>query len=283
MPEIGECYTIARKLNEEKMEVKTVKLSSRFNSHILKTPLFKINSLEGMKINQVFAYGKSVWFEFLNKTDRVIMVSQLGMSGSWFIDDHGRNKNNDHITFVGKKHILRYSDPRMFGKMRFFGFKKSEKNWKSLVLENFNFGVDPLNLTAHQLSKLLKESWGKKNKAIKLLTLDQDIVFGIGNYLASEMLYAAKIHPETPGSHITDKEYDSLAKEILRICHIAVDSGGHSFAEGFFHPDGSTGTMGDHIKIYGKEGSLCDLGHTIKKMDLGGRSTYLCPGCQKIK
>lgn len=280
MPEIGECYTIARKLNEEKFSVEEVEISKRFKTHILKTPLFKLETLKGLKIEQVFAYGKSVWFKFVNEKVRVVLVSQLGMSGSWFIDDNGRNINNDHLVLKGKKKRLRYSDPRMFGKMRFFLYDVDDTDWKEKTLENFAFGKDPMELSLKQLEDLLKARW-KKDKEVKILMMEQNVLFGIGNYLCSEILYVAGVHPQKRGKDLKDEEFKELARAIKSIISLAIKTGGHSFAEGFFHPDGSTGSMSKHIKVYGKDNDYCPEGHKVERIEQAGRGTFFCPVCQR--
>ncbi len=279
MPEIGECYTIARLLDKEKDEVKEIVLSPRFKTHILKTPLFKIESLKGLRLNQVFAYGKSVWMEFVGETRRVVLVSQLGMSGSWFIDDNGRNTNNDHFVIQGKKKRIRYSDPRMFGKMRFFEFSIDDTDWKEKTLENFSFGKDPVELSTTALTSLIKERWNK-DKEIKVLMMEQNVLFGIGNYLCSEMLYESKIHPQKKGKDLTELDFSNLAKAIKKVIALAIKTGGHSFAEGFFHPDGSTGSMSKYIKVYGKDQDYCPEGHKIERIEQAGRGTFFCSRCQ---
>ena len=280
MPEIGECYTIAKVLDKEKETIKDIEVSPRFKKYILKSPLFDVKSLKKLKIEHVFAYGKSIWFEFVGKKERIILVSQLGMSGSWFLNDLGRTPKNDHFVIKGDGKTIRYSDPRMFGKMRFFPFKVDDPDWKEKVLENFSFGADPVELSASELTALISNRW-KKSKDIKVLMMEQNVVFGLGNYLVSEILYDARIHPETKGKDLTDAQFSNLSKSIKKIVNLAIKTGGHSFAEGFFHPDGSKGTMSKHIKVYGKDQDYCPEGHLIEKIEQAGRGTFYCPICQK--
>lgn len=274
MPEIGECYTIANKI-PTLGKVTSVKKSARFNSYIAKTNKI-LQNLEGSNIGKPFAHGKSVWFPLVTKDGKSgFLISQLGMSGSWFLDTQGRDEKNDHLVIEGNGVKLRYSDPRMFGKMRLFLNETFEE-----TLKHFKWGVDPLTVSPLNLAEVMAK-WTKSSKKIKVLMLDQNVVFGIGNYLASEILYAAKISPHKLGKDLTKEDLLSLAKESQKIIKLAVKTGGYSFAGGYYHPDGTVGTMGPKIKIYDKE--RCPEGHLVVNENIAGRSTFICYKCQGKK
>ena len=62
-------------------------------------------------------------------------------------------------------------------------------------------------------------SLSKQRRAIKALLLDQSFSAGIGNWVADEVLYQSKIHPEQPA--------DSLTAEQVRQLHHALHLGIH--------------------------------------------------------
>lgn len=285
MPEIGECYSTASKIPALN-KVDQVILSKNFFKYISKTKNFKKILGENPIIQKPFAYGKSVWIPFLNQGKQGVLVSQMGMSGSWFLNDLGRPKKNDHLTLVSKKTTLRYSDPRMFGKFRIFTFdtKKTSEEMIEVVTKNYNWGLDPYRSSEIDILESLKR-WQKSSKPVKALILDQNVVFGIGNYLASEILFLAKVHPKTKGSSLSLENLKEISKELKKMVDLAVEREGFSFAGGYFHPDGEKGTVEEIIQVYNKEGILCPSCRKdkIKKINVAGRSTYLCPKCQKEK
>jgi formamidopyrimidine-DNA glycosylase len=283
MPEIGECYTIANQIPSiEKVE--NLEKSSKFFKYInLNKNCKTIFSAQKLIINKPFAYGKSIWFPIEVDNQKGFLVSQLGMTGSWFLDNCGRPNKNDHLTFFYKNHKLRYSDPRMFGKMQCFLVEegKNIEDLKKEIIKKYKWGIDPFIASIEDLTSQLKR-WQKSSKNIKTLMLDQNIVFGIGNYLASEILFASKISPYKLGKQLTQSDLKVLAKNIKKIVEIAIKTGGFSFAAGYYHPDGSVGQMAKHIKVYEKLGQSCpECSANIKKDFINGRATYFCQKCQK--
>lgn len=282
MPEIGECYSIAYNI-PPMGEVQRLQVSKNFSKYICKQAqdLLSLNKINA-KFGQSIAYGKSIWFPIETDFQIGILVSQLGMSGSWFLDSFGRDTKNDHLVVYFKDHKLRYSDPRMFGKMRIFWFEKNEQELLDKVIKNYKWGIDPYQSTEEQiLNKIIK--WQKSNKPVKALLLEQNLIFGVGNYLASEILLKAKVNPLKKGSTLDLKELKLISKYIKSISALAVNSGGYSFAGGYLNPQGGGGSMAKHIKAYGKEGQKCSQckKDNIKKIEVAGRGTFYCPSCQR--
>lgn len=284
MPEIGECYSIARKIPRMGMVNKWAH-SERFYKYINLDESFKSLPKEFI-LGQSFAYGKSIWFPITTPVQHGFLIVQLGMSGSFFLDDTGRDEKNDHLWLENNSQKLRYSDPRMFGKMKCFliDLTASLADLQNSIIKSYKWGLDPHQSSLTELMNQMVR-WQKSTKNIKSLMLEQNIIFGIGNYLASEILHKSKINPHTPGKNLSPKQIQSLAKATKDIVAKAIKTGGYSFAGGYFHPDGSKGQMAKYIKAYEKEGKVCPICKTgiIKKEFINSRSTYWCPVCQNNK
>ncbi len=52
---------------------------------------------------------------------------------------------------------------------------------------------------------------------IKAVLLDQSVTAGVGNWIADEVLYQAKIHPTRPASALTTEEVKHLHATIQRV------------------------------------------------------------------
>jgi formamidopyrimidine-DNA glycosylase len=231
---------------------------------------------------KVQAYGKSIWFFFKKDDKNYIMTSQLGMSGSWFLNDYMKERGNFHFAFkLNNGNWLKYSDPRMFGKIIIY----EGQNFDSITKEIIKFkkwGIDPMQSSvkdiAHNLSSLKKSG-----KSIKEKLLEQNIIFGIGNYLASEVLFDSKINPKEKCSNLSEENFKSIAQSIKKWIILAEESGGFSFAGGYILPDGSLGNLSTKVKVYQKDGGLCPVckNNKIVKDFMSGRATYYCPHCQK--
>ena len=133
----------------------------------------------------------------------------------------------------------------------------------------------------HEVSQTRNTIW------VKNFIMEPKVVAGMGNMYASEVLYDAKIHPETVANGISEKRYKSLANSIKKILHAAIEDGGTTL-EGFPNPFiDSTGAKGNYqheLKVYGREGKKCKRCKikNISRKDMRSGSTYYCEKCQKI-
>ena len=143
------------------------------------------------------------------------------------------------------------------------------------------------------LTKLGKEPWDEeltisylreklnKKKAIKTLLLDQEIITGIGNIYADEILFLSHINPEEYGSNLTNKNLSNIIKYTKEILEKSISLGGstiHSYAA----VDGVTGHFQQELLVHGKTGEPCpNCKNKIIKITVNGRGTYYCPHCQK--
>ena len=275
MPEIAECYSIAKQMPKVG-KIQQISWSSRFKSHIDKKHTF--TDLKGFSLGKPFGYGKSIWIPLSNKKQKGFIISQLGMSGGWFLEEKERNI---HLKILGEKNMF-YHDPRMFGKMNLFLFDIKEKGIQEKVLQNFNWGVEPIKNPEKVLDQLISKT--KSSRKIKELLLDQSLIFGVGNYLASEILFEARINPFIPANTLTSKQILKLEKASLKVINKALESEGFSFAGGYELPDGSGGKMTEKVKVYSREGKKCTTkgcSSLIKSDYINNRITYFCPNCQK--
>lgn len=278
MPEIGECYSIADSI-PKLGEVVEVKVSQQAKANIIKDNQ-NFLSLKGAIFQAPFAYGKSICFPLEYKSKIWILCSQLGMTGSWFLDDHFTKRGHEHLILSFKDgRRLRYSDPRMFGKMKIYSGKTTE-DIMNKIIEDHKWGIDPIKSEESEIfSQLLKLT--KSSSEIKKKLLEQNLICGVGNYLASEILYESQIHPQTACNKLSESDLLLIAQNIKEISIKAHKYKGHSFAGGYILPDGAFGTMNEHIVIYGKQ--QCPKKHKVQEIYINDRVTYFCPICQKKK
>uniref|UniRef100_A0A9I9DGC4 Formamidopyrimidine-DNA glycosylase catalytic domain-containing protein n=1 Tax=Cucumis melo TaxID=3656 RepID=A0A9I9DGC4_CUCME len=77
------------------------------------------------------------------------------------------------------------------------------------------------------------ESLEKKKLAIKTLLLDQSYISGIGNWVADEVLYQARIHPNQSAATLSKESCAALHKSIQEVLKraVEVDAESNSFPE----------------------------------------------------
>ena len=207
----------------------------------------------------------------------------MGMSGKVKIADVKPKvlDKHDHIVVSTTKGCIIYNDPRRFG---LFTCYKTDDLCKCSFLERV--GIDPFDekLTKEYLYKNLQK---RKKTPIKIALLNQEIVVGIGNIYASEILYESRILPTRESGQISADDCGVLIKNIRKVLEKAIRAGGSTLRD-YKKPDGSLGYFQNMHCVYNKTGQrcpdcVCDAALTggIKKTVMGGRSTFYCERLQK--
>lgn len=122
-----------------------------------------------------------------------------------------------------------------------------------------------------------------RNRALGSLYLDQAFLAGNGNYLRSEILWAAGLEPARKPASLTAVERQALAAETLTIARRSYRSGGITVtaalasrlkAEGLSRAD-------YRFHVFDREGQPCRrCGNTIERRTMGSRNLFTCPTCQ---
>ena len=271
MPELPEVETVKNGLIE-KVKGKTItKCSVRWDG-IIAYPDTKsfIKEIENQTINDITRRGKFLLFIL----DDYYLTSHLRMEGKYFIKAPSEPlSKHDHVIFtLNNNEELRYNDTRKFGKMHLV---KKDELYNSPVSK---LGKEPWD--KELTIDYLKEKLNKK-KAIKTLLLDQEIITGIGNIYADEILFASRIHPETNGSELTNKNLQDIIDNTRSILSKAIELGGTTIHT-YTAVDGITGRFQQELLVHGKKDELCpNCKNKIVKITVNTRGTYYCPNCQK--
>ena len=172
------------------------------------------------------------------------------------------------------------SSQLFFNDMRVFGWLKV-KDQDNLFKEFINYGPD-VNEARLTVSYLLKKA---KNRqiSIKQLIMDNQVLAGIGNIYANEALFRAKISPLRRANSLSKNEMSRLLLEMRQVIEAAIAFGGTTFDGQYVGVDGLAGAFQEELLVYGKEKQLCPecaKNFKIKKIKLGGRSSFYCEHCQ---
>ena len=135
---------------------------------------------------------------------------------------------------------------------------------------------EPFDMDADELYSHIHN----KKKHMKSLLLEQEVIAGLGNIYADEVLFASKINPLRLGESVTLEECKRIIKSARDILSLAIKEGGTTIRS-YTSSLGVTGNYQNFLKVHKKEGELCTCGCKIEKIKVGGRSTYFCPNCQK--
>ena len=108
---------------------------------------------------------------------------------------------------------------------------------------------------------------------IAVVLLDQRICCGVGNVYKSEVLFACRVHPDTPVGEVDPETRRRLVATAHRQLRANLDGGPRTTVPGV--PGG--------LAVYGRRGLPCRrCGHPIASGRHGvhARTTYWCPSCQ---
>ena len=280
MPELPEVETVAAILRPHLLQ-------RRLDSWIARRPRLREPlsqdgiPLPGQKILSLVRRGKYLLITF---TNAAVLLLHLGMTGSLAISPAtDPPETHEHLVLVFDNGTsLRLSDPRRFGLARVIPPGSRE-------LDIFLSELGPEPLSRQFTADVLAKSLERKTGPIKQLLLDQSIVAGIGNIYASEALFLSRIHPLRPGDSLSGDDLQALVGAIKQTLKKAIDAGAAEYSRNrpsLSHPvTGEETHFSQELFAYDREGETCLTCHRgkIRRVILGGRSTFFCPVCQKAR
>jgi formamidopyrimidine-DNA glycosylase len=201
-------------------------------------------ALTGHRLTAAHRRGKFLWAE----TDGPELGLHLGMAGRIAVDEPAEPWDRFALEFAGGGRMA-LRDKRRLGRA---------------VLEPDFTHVGP---DAAEVSRdVFRARVGRGNAPIKARLLDQGVISGVGNLLADETLWRARISPLRPAGELSEDELDVLRRQLRAAVRDAIRNGGvHT---GRFMP-------------HRKRGGTCPRGHRpLSRATVGGRTTIWCPVCQ---
>ncbi|KAK9816949.1 hypothetical protein WJX72_007331 [[Myrmecia] bisecta] len=233
-------------------------------------------ALQGQKLTAAHRKGKHLWFE-LNHLAPCLLF-HFGMTGSMRVE--GVDSPQYQTFSVDESQWpprfwkvqlefdsgvkLAFCDARRFARVRLQADPLNNEPLNKL-------GFDPL-LSMPSLEDLAA-ALKKQRRVIKALLLDQGFSAGVGNWVADEVLYQARIHPEQPAATLAEQQVEQLHHFMQHVPQTAVDAGADSAkmpADWLFH------------RKWDQRNTPKIDGHPISFSKVGGRTTAFVPALQKL-
>jgi formamidopyrimidine-DNA glycosylase len=270
MPELPEVETIRRSLLPHVVGARVIHVTVR--ERRLRRPIARNFStrLRGRRIAALERLGKYLLFRL---DDGSVLLVHLGMSGSLLLTPPRTPLGaHDHVAIAFDRDVvLVFNDPRRFGLLRVDrGANPAELG---------SVGRDSLNAPPSP------EEWRAlvrgRRLPIKNLLMDQRILGGVGNIYANEMLFQAGIRPRRRAATLRRQELERLDAALRAVLGEAVELGGSSISD-YRDANGQAGSFQIRHAVYDRAGEPCRVcGTAIKRIVLGGRSSFYCPQCQR--
>ena len=136
--------------------------------------------------------------------------------------------------------------------------------------------------TVKQVAQRLMETAFYRRRLTTLL-LDQQFLSGLGNYLRSEILFAAGVHPTLRPVDCTPAQIQRLAEQAIALPRQSYETGGITNDLGRVAQLKEQGLTRSKYRFYvfSRAAQPCyQCGTSIIKDQIGGRRCYYCPTCQ---
>jgi len=263
MPELPEVETIVRELSDlsgariERLQVLDPRLD------------LPVHEIVGTKIKKIERQGKYIVFRLSGKQ---LLIFHLRMSGRLTRTCSPEEVGHTRLILHLDRGKVYFINPRRLGTVEYSrnGFPH-------------RLGIDPFDreFTPERLAEIATAS----RTPIKPLLMNQKKISGIGNIYSAEALWRARIDPRRAGNTLTKKEIRALHPAIVEVLKEAIDHMGTTLGNtisDYRNTSGEYGGFQEVLSVYGREGETCRrCGKKIERIVQAGRSTYLCPGCQR--
>lgn len=205
--------------------------------------------MEGQPLNKVYREGKELWFAFENKN---ILAIHLMLRGklNWMEGNEIPKHTLLELAFEDNKKI---------------SLTDYQHNAKVTLNPPQPKAPDALDKSVN--AKFWKENM-QSRATIKNLLLNQQVIRGIGNAYADEILWAARISPFSISKNIPESKIASLTSSVKKVLNDAKKE--IKKAE----PEIIGGEIRDFLVIHNPKQKKSPTGAGIHKKDSGGRSTY---------
>jgi formamidopyrimidine-DNA glycosylase len=205
------------------------------------------DALVGHELTSAHRRGKFLWLE---TAEGPVLGLHLGMAGQIVVD--GARDVSPYDRFA-----VEFDDGTRFA------LRDRRRLSRAVLNPDFSHvGPDAADVSRDEFRRLI----GAGHTPVKARLLNQQAISGVGNLLADQLLWQARLAPQRLTSTLTDDDLDRLRRELRSAVRSAIRKGGAH--------------TGRFIPARRREGTCPRDGHALERGVVGGRTTYWCPACQ---
>lgn len=273
MPEGPEIWRAARKIGV----ALEGRVADRVELHFDALRRFE-KKLSGQVVETVTPRGKAMLIRFASGLH---LYSHNQLYGRWYVTKAGKTPNTTRSLRVAIHNDAQSA--WLYSASDVTVLHESEVEAHPFLQKLGPDVLDP-GVTAEQVFERLRSKTFARRRLTALL-LDQAFLCGLGNYLRTEILFVARVTPESRPCDLDDATLEELAHACLELSRRSLRTGGVTN-----DPDraralkdaGWTRAKYRHF-AFSRAGQSCHLcGETIERIEAGSRRLYFCPGCQTI-
>lgn len=275
MPELAEVEYFRRQWNAG-LGQKILRVQIHATKRVFRgsNPRALVRDITGKRFVHSEAWGKQMLFEFSGGNPEKIGAREnirswlgihFGMTGKLRVESPGFHPDkHDHLVLHQTKRALVFRDARLFGRIRFHHGASRPEWWRA-------GGPD---ITSKQFDREFFDAFLKRHgrAPLKPVLLLQKGFPGIGNWMADEILWRARIPPLRRTGELSNPERARLFRETRFVASESLRIIGAKFSD-------PPRDWLIHQKW--KRNGVCPRHQTpLRKAMIGGRTTAWCPTCQ---
>ncbi|HEY3557223.1 MAG TPA: DNA-formamidopyrimidine glycosylase family protein [Kribbella sp.] len=216
-------------------------------------------ALVGHRFRQPWRHGKNLVVPLTGSRREPAVLLHFGMTGALYWATDEERHRFDRVVFGFRDGELRYEDLRKLHGLR---LAPSRETVDRLLA---HLGPDAAELSVTQLEDQLSGRRGQLKPAL----MDQSTIAGLGNLLADEILWRARIDPRRSCVQLRSGDIRRIHARMRTVLRQAVPSGRVPPRKSWL-----TGRRDD------PSGACPRCGTTLAHARVGGRGTAWCPHCQ---
>ena len=260
MPELPEVETFKRYLDRTSLRQRITNVEVR-DAYVLKCTSARelTRRLKGRRFENSHRHGKHL---FVRVGRELWLRLHFGMTGDlqYLKRDQEPPKTARVLFRFTNNRRLAFDDQRKFGEIELIenvdGFLRTR-----------GIGPDALHLDLSEYKRIFRKHRG----AVKAILLNQQLIAGIGNLYADEILFRARIHPATGATRLGDEDLGRLFRATRYVLGkaIALKTDFNRLPKSWL------------LTHRGKNGRCPRCGRALKSATIGGRTSWFCTHCQK--
>lgn len=206
------------------------------------------DALTGRSLTSAHRRGKTMWCE-TDGGDGPVLGLHLGMAAHIAVDEDAHP--------LWDRFVLEFAD----------GGRLALRDKRRLGRAVLNPDLANLGPDAAEISRVaFRDRVGRGSAPLKARIMDQSVLAGVGNLLADEILWQARLSPLRAAGSLSESELDALRRAVRAAMRSAVRRGG-----------AHTGDINPQRK---PDGRCPRCGTALRTGRVGGRTTWWCPDCQ---
>jgi formamidopyrimidine-DNA glycosylase len=260
MPELPEVETFKRYLDSTSLHQRIANVEVQ-DSYVLKHVSARElkRRLKGRCFENSQRHGKHL---FVRAGDELWLRLHFGMTGSLeYLKHEDIAPKTARVIFrFANSCRLAFDDQRKFGEIELIEDVEDFLRTRAL-------GPDALEVNFSQFKAIFSKHGG----AVKAILLNQQLIAGIGNLYADEILFRARMHPSTDATRLSDTDLPRLfrATRYVLLKAIALKTDFNRLPKSWL------------LTRRGNHGKCPRCGRALKSATIGGRTSWFCVHCQK--